>query len=153
MFSREEASHIRQEFWATFGQYMKPVPTADFMPVNWINYQTGIKDVYFRMDTGSKSTTIAITMEHDDPGIQELFFEQFLELKTLLHSELGETWEWQLHHMAENGKVISRIYQELPNASVFNKDRWPDIISFLKPRMVALDAFWENGKYAFEGLL
>lgn len=152
MFSREEASKIRQEFWTTFGQYMKPVPSADFMPVNWINYNTGLKNVYFRMDAGRKSAIIAISIEHHDADIQELYFEQFLELKTLLHSELGEEWEWQLHHTTESGKVISLIYQELPKTSVFNKDRWPDLISFLKPRIIALDAFWENGKYAFDAL-
>ncbi|MEQ9307074.1 MAG: DUF4268 domain-containing protein, partial [Marinoscillum sp.] len=130
MFSRVEASQIRQEFWTTFGQYMKPVPSSEYMPVNWINYNTGLKDVFFRMETGRKSAIISISIEHNDRDIQELYFEQFLELKTLLHSELGEDWEWDLHHITENGKVISRIYKELPAASVFNKDLWPELISF-----------------------
>lgn len=152
MFSRVEASQIRQEFWTTFGQYMKPVPSSEYMPVNWINYNTGLKDVFFRMETGRKSAIISISIEHNDRDIQELYFEQFLELKTLLHSELGEDWEWDLHHITENGKVISRIYKELTAASVFNKDLWPELISFFKPRIIALDAFWENAKYAFDGL-
>ncbi|MEQ8469607.1 MAG: DUF4268 domain-containing protein [Marinoscillum sp.] len=152
MFSRAEASQIRQQFWTTFGQYMKPVPSSEFLPVNWINYNTGLKDVYFRMDAGRRSAIIAISIDHDDTDIQELFFEQFLELRTLLHSELGEEWEWQLHHTTENGKLISHIYKELPKTSVFNKEQWSDLISFFKPRIIALDAFWENAKYAFDGL-
>lgn len=152
MFSREEASRIKEEFWTTFGQYMKPVPSSDFLPVNWVNYNTGLKDVFFRMDTKRKSAVIAITLEHRDPEIQELFFEQFLQLKTLLHAELEEEWEWALNIPDENGKIISQIYKELPGKSVFNRDHWPDLISFFKPRIIALDAFWENAKYAFDVL-
>ncbi|WP_421873690.1 DUF4268 domain-containing protein [Marinoscillum sp.] len=152
MFSREEASRIKEEFWTTFGQYMKPVPSADFLSVNWINYNTGLKDVFFRMDTKRKSAVIAITMEHRDPEIQELFFEQFLQLKTLLHAELEEEWAWELNVPDENAKIISQIYKELPGKSVFNRDLWSDLISFFKPRIIALDAFWENAKYAFDGL-
>lgn len=152
MFTREEASRLRREFWTTFGQYMKPVLSSEYQRINWINYNTRLKDVYFRMDTGQKSATIAITLEHADPDIRELFFEQFLELKTLLHSALGEEWEWESAHTTASGKVISRIYKELPKTSVFNKDKWPELISFFKPRIIALDEFWENARYAFDAL-
>ena len=103
------------------------------------------------MDAQPKSATISISMEHADPGIQELYFQQFLQFKTLLHKILGETWEWQLHVDVE-GKVISRIYNALPDASFLNKDDWPDLISFFKPRIIALDHFWENAKYSFDSL-
>ncbi len=91
-------------------------------------------------------------MEHRDPEIQELFFEQFLQLKTLLHNGLEEEWKWELNFPDENGKIISQIYKELPGKSVLNKDDWPDLISFFKPRIIVLDAFWENAQYSFDGL-
>jgi hypothetical protein len=47
---------------------------------------------------------------------------------------------------------VSRIYKEITGVSVFNKDHWPDLISFFKPRIIALDSFWENAKYGFEDL-
>ena len=152
MFSKAESSRIRQEFWTTFGLYMKPIISSEGMRINWINYNTKLKDVYFRMETHRKSAEIAISIEHNDPDIQELFFEQFLELKTLLHMELEEEWAWELHAVEEDGKVISKIYKELPKTSVFNKDHWPELISFFKPRIIALDRFWENAQYAFESL-
>src|SRR5688572_6343425 len=105
MFTREEASHIRQEFWTAFGKYMNPVVSAEGMKVNWVNYHTRLKDVYFRMDAGAKGAAIFISMEHRDPGIQELYFQQFVELKTILHATLGEEWEWQLHVQVD-GKVV-----------------------------------------------
>jgi hypothetical protein len=151
MFSREEASRIRHEFWTTLGRYMSPVPSAEGVKINWVNYHTRIKDVYFRMDAGPKSAAISISLEHRDPGIQELFFEQFLQFKPMLHEVLGEEWEWQLH-VNVDGKVISRIYKEITGFSVFNKEQWPELISFFKPRMIALDIFWEDAKYSFERL-
>lgn len=151
MFSRDEASRIRQEFWTTFGRYMSPIPSSEGLTVNWINYHTGIKDVYFRMEANQKSAMIAITMEHRDAGIRELYFEQFLEFRTLLQGTLEEEWNWNPKVTLE-GKVISRIAKELPDVSVFNKEQWPDLISFFKPRIIALDGFWENAKYSFEAL-
>ncbi|HVW15118.1 MAG TPA: DUF4268 domain-containing protein [Mucilaginibacter sp.] len=152
MFSKEEASRIGQEFWTTFGQYISPQLSAEGQKVNWINYKTGLKYVYFRMEAANRSATIAIQVAHPDPGIRELFFEQFLELKSILHVTLGEEWEWQADYQDEDGKRFSRIYKALNGASIFNKNDWPALISFFKPRIIALDEFWSDAKYAFDAL-
>lgn len=152
MFNRQQAFHLRQEFWTTFGRYMSPVPSAEGEKINWINYRTTLKDVYFRMDVNQKSAIIAIILEHPDASIRELYFQQFQELKSLLQSTLEEEWEWESHSRLEDDKIISRIYKELPGVSVFNKEQWPDLISFFKPRIIALDYFWEDAKYSFDAL-
>lgn len=152
MFSKAEASQLRQQFWTTFGQYIRPQLSADGEKVNWINYKTGVKHVYFKMEAENRKARIGIEITHADTGIQELFFEQFQELKTLLHNTLNEEWEWQLHYFDNEGKTISRIYKELEGASVFNRDDWPRLISFFKPRIIALDEFWSTAKYAFDAL-
>ena len=128
---------------------MRPIRSAEGLEINWVNYHTGIKNVHFRMDTGKNLAVIFISVEHRDAALRELFFEQFQELKTLLHATLQEEWDWQLHFPAGDSKVVSRIYRELPNVSVFNKDQWPELISFFKPRIIALDSFWENARYNF----
>ena len=105
------------------------------------------------MDAGAKSAIIAIQIQHPDPSIQELYYEQFLELKDLLHATLEEEWQWELHAPDEAaGRRITRIYKEIGGVSVFNKNHWPELISFFKQRMIALDSFWENARYSFEGL-
>jgi len=152
MFSREESSRIKEEFWTAFGKYMSPIYSAEGLKINWVNYHTGLKNVYFRMTTEKKSASISITLEHRDAGIQALYFEQFLELKTLLHSTMQEEWHWNLHEQPAQDKKISRIFKELPNTSVFNTDQWPELISFFKPRIIALDEFWADAKYSFDSL-
>lgn len=151
MFNSKEVSRTKQEFWIAFGRYMSPVPSSEGMKVSWLNYHTHIKDLHFRMEAGIKSGVIFISLEQPDAAIQELYFEQFKELKNILHATLGEEWEWKLHALID-GKIVSRISKEILNVSVMNKDHWPDLISFFKPRIIALDSFWENARYSFEGL-
>lgn len=152
MFTREESSRIREEFWTTFGKYMGPILSAEGTKVNWVNYHTRLRDVHFRMDATQKSAAMYISIEHRDMGIQELYYQQFEQLKNILHDTLQEEWEWQCLVTVQDGKVVSRIYKEISGVSIFNKDHWPELISFFKPRIIALDSFWENAKYSFDGL-
>jgi len=152
MFSREEAARLRQQFWISFGQYMKPIPGAEGLPVNWVNYKTGVKNILFRMDAEKKHASIAIEIAHADAGLRELFFEQFQEFKLLLKNSLNEDWDWQPFATNAFGKEVARIECVLPNVSVFNQQTWPAIIAFLKPRIIALDEFWTDVKPVFEDL-
>jgi hypothetical protein len=152
MYTKDQASQLRQAFWTAFGMYIAPHPSAEGLKVNWINYKTGIKHVFFKMHADNKHAFIAIELNHPDPEIQQLFFEQFEELKTYLHECLGEEWDWVLHTTHENGKTISRIYKEISSVNIFSQEDWPELISFLKPRIIALDSFWSDAKYSFDSL-
>ena len=152
MFSRKESSELRKEFWTAFGQYMAPVLSADGEKINWINYKTGVKGIQFKMNAEGKRAEISIEINHPDLVYQELIFEKFLELKSILHETLEEEWTWVLHAGTEQGKTISKIYKERESVNVMRKEDWPALISFFKPRMIALDKFWSVGKYAFEEL-
>lgn len=152
MYTKEETSRIKQEFWTVFGQYLSPYKSINGEKVNWVNYKTGIKHIYFRMNADKKQASISIDITQPDEGIQELFYEQFLELKLVLKDAIGEDWIWDLHHVDENGKTISRIYKEIKLVSIFNKSDWPVLISFFKPRILALDNFWNDAKYIFDDL-
>jgi len=152
MYSKDEASQIRQAFWTVFGQYIAPQLSADGLKVNLVNYKTSIKHLYFKMEADKRSATIGIYITHPDTGIQELFFEQFTELKTMLHTSLNETWTWALHDKDEYGKTISRVYTSLSGVSIYNRADWPQLISFFKPRIIALDEFWSTAQYSFEAL-
>ncbi|NHA02850.1 DUF4268 domain-containing protein [Mucilaginibacter sp. HC2] len=150
MYSKDEASQIRQAFWTAFGQYIAPQLSADGLRINWINYKTGIKHLNFKMQAGNRQAYIAIEISHPDAGMQELMFEQFKELKAVLNTNFNEEWDWELHTRDENNKLVSRIIKTLPSASIFNRNDWPALISFFKPRIIALDEFWSVAQYSFE---
>jgi hypothetical protein len=152
MYSRQEASQLRQEFWTAFGQYMQPVLSAEGMKVNWINYKTGEKGILFRMQAESREAMISIDITHSDEGIRQIYYEQFMELKKPLQASLGEEWQWSPEAFDTYGKPLSRISRTLDGVSIFRREDWPALISFFKPRILALDEFWNSAKYAFESL-
>lgn len=152
MYTREQVSQFRQAFWTTFGQYIAPHLSAEGLKTNWLNYRAGVKHVNFRMRADKNSASIAIELTHPDIELQELFFEQFQELKNVLHSCLGEEWEWLLHATDDEGRTISKIYKEIASVNIFNRDDWPTLISFFKPRIISLDEFWSDARYTFEAL-
>jgi hypothetical protein len=152
MYSKQEASRLRQEFWTAFGQYMLPIPSADGERVNWINYKTGEKHIAFRMDADNKKASIAIELSHKDEGIRQLYFEQFHVFRNLLHQTANEEWIWEPQGTTSDGRSVSRIFQQLDGVSVFKKEDWPSLIAFFKSGLQTLDAFWSQIKYSFEAL-
>ena len=151
MYSKQESSQLRQEFWTVFGQYMSPILSAEGEKINWINYKTGERNIHFKMETHTRFARIAIELSHPDTDIQQIYFDQFILLKNLLSSSLEEEWNWTSNEVNnETGKIISKIFITLDGKSVLNKADWPDLISFFKSRIIKLDQFWSSARYAFE---
>jgi hypothetical protein len=152
MYSRQEASRLRQEFWTIFGQYMVPVLSAEGNLINWVNYRTGIKNIVFRMNADHQKAVAGIEILHKDGTIRALYFNRFLELQKLFEKSVPGKWNWVLDEQDEDRRPLSRIYQTLEPVNIFNKQDWPALISFFKEGIIAFDAFWSEAKYGFEDL-
>lgn len=129
---------------------MKPVPNAGGQSTNWLNFNTGIRAIGFTMDADKYHASIAIQIKHPNEFDRLQYYHQLLHLKTFLENETGYKWDWQPNLVTTNGNTISRISQEIRNVNVLNKNDWPTIIAFLKPRMMALAKLWETIKDGFE---
>lgn len=149
MYTRQEASLIRQKFWTSFGQYMRPVKGAEGEAVNWLNYKTGVKNFFIKMDADTSVARIAIELRHPDGALQQQYFEQLQHWRTLLEQISGGTWHWQLLVPDEHGQLVSRIERTLDGVNIFSENDWPAIISFLKPAIISLDEFWTGVKDSF----
>jgi Domain of unknown function (DUF4268) len=149
MYSAEQISKLKSQFWTSFGQYMKPVPSASGGPVNWINYKTGIRHIHFKMEVDNTKAVVAIEIAHSNAAERLQYYNQFIALKKLLTTTTSFTWQWN-ETIATDHKTISSISQQLDNVNLLNQADWPTIISFLKPRIIALDYFWEMVKDGFE---
>jgi hypothetical protein len=149
MYSKNQTSKLKTQFWTNFGQYMKPVPSATGLPVNWINYKTGIRHIHFKMDADNKSAVIAIEISHPKEEARLQYYNQFVSLKKLLASTAAFNWQWNETFESDH-KTISSISQQLDDVNILNQADWPAIISFLKPRIIALDAFWDMVKDGFD---
>lgn len=149
MYSKDQASQLKQAFWTAFGQYIAPQLSAEGLKINWVNYKTGVRHLFFKMQADNRSAFVAIEMAHPDHSIQELMYEQFQEFQKIIEDALGEDWQWELHTTDENGKTVSRISKTLKDVSIFRQEDWPALISFFKPGIIALDAFWCDAQYSF----
>lgn len=152
MYSKQEAGRLKQEFWTKFGLYMLPVPSSEGSAINWINYKTGEKDIFFRMNADNKKATISIELVHKDSEIQAIYFQHFQSFKHLFNELLGPEWIWKSNIPDESGRTVSKIYLEKDNVSVYDRSDWPTLIEFFKSNLMALDQFWNQVKYGFEML-
>ena len=149
MYSKDQISKLKTQFWTNFGQYMKPGPSSSGLPVNWVNYKTGIRHIHFKMDADDTSAFIAIEISHPQQEERLDYYKQFISLKKLLASTTVFNWQWNETYQTDH-KTISSISQQLDDVNILDQSDWPAIISFLKPRIIALDAFWDMVKDGFE---
>jgi hypothetical protein len=152
MYTREQASQVKQVFWTKFGKYMAPVLSANGEKINWINYKTGIRNLKFCMNVTSEEAYIGIEIQHKNPTHASKIYDQFVLLKPKLEEVLDECWHWE--RICEKGSdhFLSRISIRLQSCDIRNESSWAIIISFLKPRIIALDKFWCEYSMIFEGI-
>lgn len=151
MFTRQEASALKEKFWTSFGQYLLPVPSASGTKLNWINYKTGVKYIRFVMDADREHAFVQIEIAHPDTALRNRFYQLFESLKSDLEAETQAVWNWN-QSVEKEGKIISTINISLEDVNILNVQHWPVIISFFKPLITGLDRFWYNQKEIFEML-
>jgi hypothetical protein len=145
-----QASILKQQFWMAFGKYMSPVPSAEGNKINWINYKTGVKFIRFNMECINNSVSINIEFSHPDIVLRQQQFDQLVNFKKQFQQVCGDDWRWQKLIPEENNKLISRIAASIDEVNIMNQSDWPIIISFLKMRLIALDKFWCDYKFALQ---
>ncbi len=150
MYSKAEKSNIKKEFWTAFGMYMKPIRNADGETINWVNYKTGVKHIYFRMDAGTKQCSIAIEIKTPTSEERKIVYDKFISLKSIFNEVCSKDWTWIENTYDEDAKVVAKIYSEKNGVNVMKKEDWPQIISFFKGRLIKLDEFWLMVKVNFE---
>lgn len=151
MFTKEEASLIKETFWKTFGQYMSYIPSADGRPrINWINYKTGVRSIQFRMFADKKDAYISLTIFHKDAGMQTLLWEQLVQLEKIIKAQINSDWQWLPYYENENGQLVCGLFLFLSPANIFDQKQWPTLISFFKHNMLLLDHVWESIQFAFD---
>jgi hypothetical protein len=82
--------------------------------------------------------------------MRALMFEQWKQLRALLMMNLEEEWEWEEDVENDYGRMVSCISYTINDVNIFKKEDWSKLISFFKPRLIALDAFWADAQYGFE---
>lgn len=140
MFSKEEATTLRKDFWTSFGKSF---------PRKWLLYHTKIKGFSFKFVADRKKALVSLDIENPDELVNLLYYDQLLSLKTLLQNELPQVIfndEYEL----KNGKKIYRIYVPFEgNFSIYNKNTWRDCYIFFEHTMTKFELFY----YEYEAII
>lgn len=149
VFSKEEAKQLRIDFWTAFGVYMRQHASLMGPKQKWVNYHTGVKGIFFRLEADAKSVRVAITLEHEDEGMRALFYAQFEEMRQYLTLETAGEWTWEPTFYQADGREIARIYREQLGLSLYNRVDWHLMFAFLADSIVPLDAVWADCRDVF----
>lgn len=140
MFSKEEATLLRKEFWTSFGKSF---------PRKWLLYNTKIKGVALKFVADKKEAMICLDLENPDEIKNLLYFDQLHSLKTLLETELPEIIFDDAYKL-ESGKIIQRIYLRYQgNFNIHNKNTWKECYEFFVENMPVFEIFF----YEYEDVI
>ena len=143
MFSKADSQKIKREFWIKF---------AEEYPRKWMLYDTKIKDFSFKFYVDNKKAQVTLDIEPKDEEKRKIYFEKIESLKQILLDEFIEDIVLERHFHLETGKVISKIWVEKTEISVFNRNTWPAIFDFFYEKMDALERFFYEYKDYIEDL-
>ena len=152
MYSKEYKNEMKKLFYTSFGKYMSKNKSINDTKIKWLNYKTGVKDIYFRISLETKNALVYIELQHQDDGLRNLFFDQFLELKTVFTNTLGENWEWNRAQENNYGKKCARITTTLKELNLYNKETWAETFQFFEKHLLKIDEFWSEFKEVFKEL-
>lgn len=147
MFTKEELKAINTKFWTAFGNLMKPHRSAEGNKVNWSNYNTKVKGLYFRLLVDKNSASVCLDFENKDEDIKELQLAQFEELKTVFNNTMPTNYLFE--QVIIDNRIIDRFSVTIGNCSLFNETTWPEMFAFYKTHVIAFDNFWTNFKELF----
>ena len=151
MLSKEEVKENRIAFWGTLDTLMDKIRNPHESKVQWLNYNTGVKHLYFRMEADEEGARLCIDLQFPDKDIREIYYAQFTELKDQLEKRIDDL-EWIAAWDHWNGKQISRIMVKQEGTDLHNKSDWDSMHEFLKLNLIQLDEFWCEFGAVFQNL-
>ena len=152
MFGKEERKELVSNFWEGYKKYMKKSTSIRGSHIPWINYPTNVKSIYFRYYVDQHHAKVVIEIQDKDPGIRELHWDQFLELKKILEGFFGDDLIWKEEAFNQADNPCSQIYIELQDVNLYKAEDHQKIYAFLKENIIKLDEFWETYYDIFEEL-
>ena len=140
MFSKNEAKQLRQDFWIAFGKSY---------PRKWILYNTKIKDFSFKFHFDTSKAMVSLDIENKNLEKRIELWEKIIALKTVLIANYLSNVLFEEYVFLENQTEISRVYIQLDNVSIHNKNTWQETMIFLNKNMIQFEAFFRDFEDVF----
>lgn len=142
MFSKEEAKILRDEFWNSFKKWSAGQRARKKLPGNWLLSQTGVKALNLRFHVDREVAQVGIDLETRNMDRRIELYEKLESLKKLLEEAMGSPMIWELEYIRENGKSVSRIYVQIDDVDIYQRDTWTRAHRFMYENMMKLEKFY-----------
>ncbi|MCF8380271.1 MAG: DUF4268 domain-containing protein [Bacteroidales bacterium] len=144
MLTIEESKQLRLDFWARFRNYSAVRRKQKGKPSLWIMNHTKISQLKLKFEFETNKAIVGIDIETRNLDKRIELFGKLEQFKTILETTMGTEMMWELEYTLTNGKSISRIYVEKTGVSIYNKEDWPEVFTFLYKNMMKLEKFYEE---------
>ena len=152
MFSKDEEKALRSAFWGTLTTKIQKYRSVSGRRINWFKYPTGLNEIYIRTEVDQHGCRICIDLQFKDAGIRELFYEQFLETKTVFENTMKSPIVWNPQFEHSYGTEVARISVENNTTNLFNQEDWPEMHTFIVTHLRRVDEYWEDFGELFKTL-
>jgi hypothetical protein len=146
MLTKEQRKELNTRFWSGFKQFMRSEKSASGRRISWVSYPSDVKYIFIRMEADQHNTRLCIDIQSKDEAIRAIIWEQMTELKKVLENEMDWDTVWQETYTNTEGMQLSRIKWEKEGLNFYNEENWPEIMAFLKSRLVEFDRFYQEYK-------
>ena len=116
MYNRSKIKETKQLFYTSFGKYISRERSSSGLKVKWINYETGIKSIFVRLDANQKNAK-ALS--------KQLYNRGFKNAKIIGKNESGliRVAADSFYTEEEAHLVLENIKNQLSSAWVLNKNK------------------------------
>ena len=150
MFSKEEAKSLREAFWSQFKILSAKRRLKKKLPASWILNHTGIKALNLRFHVDRHVAQVGIDLETRNMEKRLELFEKLESVKKDPRESHAEPMIWEIEYMRENGKSVSRIYQQIEGVDIYNPDTWSTAHEFMYDKMMKLENFYREYRDFFK---
>lgn len=151
MFSKEEAKTIRQDFWNRFKSISTRKRISAGLPGNWMLNHTGIRALNLRFHVDRNVAQVGIDLETRNMDKRLELYEKWEAVRPLLEEAMGDSLQWELDYIRENGKSVSRIYTEIDGVDIYDRNTWSRAHRFMVDKMMKLEQFFREYQDYFKG--
>lgn len=143
MYSKKELVDLKKDFWESFSRYTAYHSAKIGEPINWIYYKTGISGLELKFDIEKSVCRVVLEVNSKDPERKMILYNDLLKYQGLINESLPNLM-WEQNYYLQEGKYVSRVYQEHFGLSLFNRNDWPDIFKFMAEQMFQLQKNLED---------
>ena len=133
---------MREEFWERFKTISSSRRIRKKLPGNWVLTKTGIKALNLRFHIDREVAQVGIDLETRNLEKRLELFEKLESFRKILEETMQEPMVWDIDYTRENGKSVSRIYLEINDVDIYDRDTWDTAHKFMYDKMMKLEKFY-----------